>query len=140
MPERLTFSGVPEPIEVDLLDHEFESAPITRAVQRKSGPLSEKLLAAMFETDEDGKPIEENDDWVARENPDSDLIIDVLAKLLDLRLRSTNGSSTKPSTLINRKWKGDELDFRALFGFWNEFRAAEAPPPVVPEPDADRPT
>lgn len=119
-------AGVPEPVEIDLLDHEFQSGPITRSVQRRATPLSEKLTASLFKVDEAGEAlIDELGDPIPLDDPDGDEVIDALAKLLDLRLRSNNGGTTKPSTLINRAWKADELDFRALFTFWQQFQEAE---------------
>src|SRR5438132_8106 len=90
-----------EPVEVDLWGSTFTTVDATRSVAKKAGALQDKLAAA----------------------EDDDVAVKLLSQLLDLKL----AGEEKPSTLIDAKWKADELSVRQLLVFLESLGEAENP-------------
>ncbi len=103
---RISIAQAYEPVEVDLWGTVFETADVTRSGQKKAQALEGELEGT--------------------EDPDEQ--VELLAKLLDLKLVSTNGTKLKPSTMIVKKWKADELSPRSLFSFLDRLAEAETRP------------
>lgn len=76
-----------EAIEVELWDVIYKTVRPTRSVELKVFELEAK----------------------ADQATDLDEMVDILAQIFDAGLEPVNGSKTKPSTLIKKKWKADEV-------------------------------
>lgn len=95
-------------IEVDLWGHLYETIDIPRSKARKADEL---MMKAQEQSE--------------REDGD-DAIVELIGQMLDIKLRSADEKGTKPSTLIKRKWKADELTVRQLFGFLGQIGQEES--------------
>lgn len=106
MSKRVAMGGRerPEVVEVDLWGVEYTLQPSTRSVVKAAGPLEEKL----------------------EDLSDPDEIVQVLAEMIDLRLKAVNGGG-KASTHIKRKWKADEMALDDLTAFAVDLTEAERP-------------
>lgn len=93
------------PVEVDLWGELFETVDVPRSGAKKAV----QLQAELNQLDEDAQ----------------DEAVELIAQIIDLKLTAADGKKTKPSTLIKRKWKADELSVRGLFAFLAEIGAAE---------------
>lgn len=93
------------PTEVDLWGTTFETRPVTRSVERAAGELQRKV----------------------EESEDADEVVGLLAELLDLRLCPV-GHKTRAKTVIEKKWKADELSTPQLTKFCEDLAEADAPP------------
>jgi hypothetical protein len=99
-----------EALEVDLWGSVFVRVPVTRTRQRQIKELDGEL-----------QKIDE-----AAEDAD-DRAVEVMARMLDCILAAEDGGRSKPSTLILKKWKADELAFDQLAGFLEDLGDAERP-------------
>lgn len=86
-------AGAPfDPVVVDLWGHEFNTVPVTRSVAKRLGEHERKLS----------------------EEEDPDLVVELIAAMLDEHLKPSNGKRTKPSSIIKEKWEADELSLPQL--------------------------
>lgn len=102
------------PVEVDLWGEKFETRDLPKGLQRKIDALGEeirKIEEAAAEADRDLTDAEEEQR------------IGLVAQTFDVWLRRMpvedegESSSTKPSTLIKRKWKAEEISSESLLLF-----------------------
>lgn len=103
MGKRITLGQALERVEVDLFDHDFEALPGTKLVVEACLPIEEQL--------EDTEKVPEQ--------------IKLIGGLLDIRLKSLNGSKKKPSTLVKEKWDAGELGIEQLLTFYGEIATAQ---------------
>jgi hypothetical protein len=99
-----------ETLEVDLWGTVFHRVPVTRTRQRQIKDL-----------DGDLQKIDES-----AEDAD-DQAVEVMARMLDCILAAGDGGRSKPSTLILKKWKADELAFDQLASFIEDIGDAARP-------------
>lgn len=97
-----------KPIEVDLWGQIFETTDPVRSVVTKITGLEKQFEEAEAE----GEP---------------DAAVELMGALLDLRLASTNGKKTKPSTLLKREWEADKVSLQRLNAFFYELFEAQSP-------------
>jgi hypothetical protein len=90
-------------VEVEVFGAKFKALPATRSVVNSIVDLEKKL--------EDAK---DNDEQIA-----------VIAELLDVRLKSANGSKKKASAIITEKWEADELGLDQIQGFVEDLNQAQ---------------
>lgn len=90
-------------VEVDLFGTAFEAQPATRSLMKESEPFERELDKA----------------------DDSDDVIAAVGRLLDIRLKSANGSKRKPSTIVKEKWEADELSTGSLLAFLADLNGAQ---------------
>lgn len=103
-------------IEVDLWGSDYTLLAATRSRGRKARPFEQKL-EELEEAAQQDEPPEDLDDQM----------VDTIGRLLDVILAPVTGT-TRASTLIGRKWKGDELTLAQLLGFVNDLGEANSPP------------
>lgn len=99
-----------EALEVDLWGTVFHRVPVTRTRQRKIKDLDAELQG-LDETAEDA----------------DDKGVEIMARILDCILAAEDGTAKKPSTLILKKWKADELPFERLMVFLEDIGDAARP-------------
>ena len=109
---RVSMSQAYEPVEVEFFGHDFETVDVPRSGAKQATKLTEEL----------------------EETADDDKIVELIGKLLDIKLVSTNGQKTKPSTLLKKKWNADEVSARRVMVFLQDLRLADA------GDEPDRPT
>lgn len=105
-----------EQVDVDLFGTEFISVPSTRSTIKAARQLqdaNQELLA-------NEKGI---DDLTADE---ADALVAYFGAILDLRLKANGNGRTKPSTLLTRKWEGDELQLAQVLQLMQDIQSAEA--------------
>lgn len=88
-------------VTVDLWDHEFERQIVTRSVRPQLAVIGEELNKAV--NDEDG-----------------DAVVEAIGKVLDLRLKPSDGKRTAASKLVNDKWLGDQVEVPQLLELLEE--------------------
>lgn len=93
-----------EEVEVDVWGVAYTLQPSTRAVVKAVLPLEQKL----------------------EDSHDPDEIVDVLAQMIDLKLKAVNGGG-KASTHIKKKWKSNEMTLADLEDFATDLADAERP-------------
>ncbi len=94
------------PVEIDLWGTKFETIDVPRSGAKKATALEDKIDE--LEAGSDGL----------------DELVDLMADLLDIKLRKTSGTG-KPGTLIRKKWADDELTIPQLMSFMAAVRQAE---------------
>jgi len=98
-----------EPVEVDLWAEEggalFETVDLTRSAQLEGEEVLRKLEGV----------------------ESSDAQVEVLAGVLDIRLKAVGTKKVKPSALILKRWKSDELTIGQLFGLLTQLGEATNP-------------
>lgn len=99
------------PVEIDLWGAKFETVDVARSGMKKTQKLEEEIEA--LETSED------TTDEIL------DTLVAKIGALLDVKLVAADGGKTKPSTLVAKKWKADELTLSQVAGFTDAMRRAE---------------
>jgi hypothetical protein len=108
MAERLAIADVQAEqadVEIDLWGTEYRKVPATRAVGQKARDIWEKIRGA----------------------EDDDTVMEQIAAMLDLRLKPSNGDSTKASTRVKAKWKANEIDVYAVLTFMERLAETDRP-------------
>ena len=107
----ITEAAGPKGVEVELWDAVFDLVPITRSRQRELDALQKQFQSI----DEDAEDAD-------------DQAVDLLAKMLDVQLKPTNGHRKLASAFVVAKWNADELTSDQLMTFCQ--RVAEAGRPT----------
>lgn len=118
---RLSITAEEQGVELDLWGEDYILLPATRSLSRKARPLYERLEqieAQAAQLDREGKDMPEDLD---------DQMVEAIGKLLDVVVRPTDGTR-KASTLIQRKWKSDELTLPQLLRFLDQVGELNNPP------------
>jgi hypothetical protein len=108
---RISIGQAYEPVEIDLWEDNGGGVFVTEDLPRSKQKKAEKLLGAVYETEEGGE----------------DVAVDAIGQFLDLKLVPKNGTKVKPSTLVSKKWKADELTMRQLLAFLQAVAEADRP-------------
>lgn len=108
-----------KPIEVDLWGASFETVDPPRSGARRVT----EIMRQLADLDKAENAEEDADEL-------NDKAVGLIAELLDVRLRNANGSRTKASTHIKRKWEADELSVAKLFAFLERLGEADQARPT----------
>jgi hypothetical protein len=92
-------------VDVDLWGKKFETIPATRSVSVKSAELEVEL----------------------NQTDDNDKIVELVAQVLDLRLKPAGNGRKKAGELVIEKWQADELTLDALLDFLEALSTADRP-------------
>jgi hypothetical protein len=99
-----------QPVKVELDDADgktvkYETVPLTRSLIKQVGEMEREMY----------------------DLTDEDEVIAKLCEVIDIRLRASNGSKAKPSTMLKKAWHADELTYPELMGFFRDISRDEAP-------------
>ena len=90
-------------VEVELFGVTFKALTPTRSVLKDAGELEDALEAA----------------------DNNDVSMDLIGRMLDARLKATNGGRKKPSQIIKEKWEADELSLPQIQMFVADLTEAQ---------------
>jgi hypothetical protein len=94
-------------VTVDLWGREFTATPATRTVVKQVTVLQERV----YQLDDE----------------QADAIVDLLAQVIDLRLKPKGQARKKASEIIKEKWEADALTLHQLFAFMERLGEADRP-------------
>lgn len=94
------------PVEVDLWGTKFETIDVPRSGAKKAQALEDEI------------------DTIERGEEMFDELVEKIAELMDIKLVPVEGSK-KPSTIVKKKWKSDDLSIGQLMSFFREVQQLE---------------
>jgi hypothetical protein len=95
---RMKLGDLPEAHQVEMWGTFYNVRPLTRSVQKK-----------VIEFAKNTEHLAESDD--------NDEVAEAIIAYIDLRLENTNGSTSKPGTVVRKKWKAEEVTIAQLEEF-----------------------